>query len=205
MDSLCRVRNKIMYVLSWRTVSVLTRVLFLCLFPSLLRNSRNKHQNNSPVSAETARHSNTCIHYSIHSLHLQSSYSWWSSPASSYVRIQVELTMTEEYYRNHYSDVMMSPMASQIIGVSIVYSTVCSGADQRKHQSSAPLAFVRGIPQWPVNSPHKGSVTRKMFPFDDVIMKSLILNCTIHRCVVKIRITRRKWNVPLLKFFVTPE
>ena len=41
---------------------------------------------------------------------------------------------------------------------------------QRKHQSSASLAFVWGIHQWPVNSPHKWSVTRKMFPFDDVIM-----------------------------------
>ena len=37
------------------------------------------------------------------------------------------------------------------------------GADQRKHQSSASLAFVR----WPVNSPYKGPVARKMFPFDD--------------------------------------
>ena len=64
----------------------------------------------------------------------------------------------------------MSSMASQITGASIVYLTVSSGADQRKHQSSASLAFVRGIHRWPVNSPHKGSVTRKMFPFDDVIM-----------------------------------
>ena len=44
------------------------------------------------------------------------------------------------------------------------------GADQRKHQSSASLAFVRGIHWRPVNSPHKWPVTRKMFPFDDVIM-----------------------------------
>ena len=58
----------------------------------------------------------------------------------------------------------------QITGVSIVYSTVCSDADQRKHQSSASLAFVRGIHRWPVNSPHKWPVTRKMGPFDDVIM-----------------------------------
>ena len=64
----------------------------------------------------------------------------------------------------------MSAMASQITGVSIVYSTVCSGADHRKYQSSASLAFVRGIHRWPVNPPHKGPVTRKMFPFDDVIM-----------------------------------
>ena len=51
------------------------------------------------------------------------------------------------------------------------FSTVCSGADQRKHQSSALLDFVRGIHRWPVNSPHRGSVTRKMFPFDDVIVR----------------------------------
>ena len=51
----------------------------------------------------------------------------------------------------------------------------CSCADQRNHQSFAPLAFARGIQLWPVDSPHKGPVTRKMFPFDDVIMKSLII------------------------------
>ena len=39
-------------------------------------------------------------------------------------------------------------------------------------QSSASLAFVRGIHRWPVNSPYKWPVTRKMFPFDDVIMSS---------------------------------
>ena len=64
----------------------------------------------------------------------------------------------------------MRAMASQITGVSIVCSAVCSTADQRKHQRSASLAFVRGIHRWPVDSPHKGPVTRKMFPFDDVII-----------------------------------
>ena len=64
----------------------------------------------------------------------------------------------------------MSAMASQITGVSIVYSTFCSGTDQRKHQSSASLAFMKGIHRWPVYSPHKGPVTRKMFPFDNVDM-----------------------------------
>ena len=61
-------------------------------------------------------------------------------------------------------------MASQITSLTIVYSTVYSGADQRKHQSSTPLAFVQGIHRGPVNSPHTWPVTRKMFPFDDVIM-----------------------------------
>ena len=64
----------------------------------------------------------------------------------------------------------MSLMASQITSLTIVYSTVYSGADQRKHQSSASLAFVWGIHRGPVNSPHKWPVTRKMFPFDDAIM-----------------------------------
>ena len=77
----------------------------------------------------------------------------------------------------HYDYVTMSSMASQITSLTIVYSTVYSGADQRKHQSSAPLAFVRGIHRGPVNSPHKWPVTRKVFPFDDVIMYCLILLC----------------------------
>ena len=63
----------------------------------------------------------------------------------------------------HYSDIIMSTMASQITSVLIVYSTICSNADQRKHQSSASLAFVRRIHRWLVNSPHKGPVTWKIF------------------------------------------
>ena len=70
----------------------------------------------------------------------------------------------------HYDDVTMSLMASQITSLTIVYPTVYSSADQRKHQSPASLAFVRGIHRGPVNSPHKWPVTRKRFPFDDVIM-----------------------------------
>ena len=70
----------------------------------------------------------------------------------------------------HYNDFKMSAMASQIIDISIVYSTVCSGVDQRKDQSSMLLACVRGIHRWPVSSPRKWPVTRQMFPFYDVIM-----------------------------------
>ena len=62
----------------------------------------------------------------------------------------------------HYDDVIMGAMASQIPSLTIVYSAFYSGADQRKHQSSASLV--------PVNSPHKWPITRKMFPFDDVFM-----------------------------------
>ena len=64
----------------------------------------------------------------------------------------------------------MTMLASQITSLTVVYSIVYSGVHQRKHQSSASLAFVREIHRGPVNFPHKWPVTRKMFPFDDVIM-----------------------------------
>ena len=82
----------------------------------------------------------------------------------------------------------MGAIASQITSLTIVYSTVYSDADQRIHQSSASLAFVWGIHRGPVNSPHKWPVTRKMFPFDDVIMtipeSAACRNCVVHRYVV---------------------
>ena len=64
----------------------------------------------------------------------------------------------------------MGTIASQITSLTIVYLIVYSNADQWKDQSSASLAFVRWIHRGPVNSPHKWPVTRKIFPFDDVIM-----------------------------------
>ena len=70
----------------------------------------------------------------------------------------------------HYSDVIMSMIVSQITSVSIVCLTVCSCEDQRKQQSSASLDFVRRV-----DSPHKGPVTRTMFPLDDVIIPWLRL------------------------------
>ena len=78
-----------------------------------------------------------------------------------------------------HNDVIMSLMASKITSLTIVYSTVYSVTYQRKHQSSASLAFVRGFHRGPVNSPHKGPVTRKMFSFNDVIMLTVILEYLI--------------------------
>ena len=83
-----------------------------------------------------------------------------------------------------------------------------SRVDQRNHQSSASLAFVRGIHQWPVNSPHKGPVTRKMFPFDDVIMANRgpcrwfwgrtyrlwMIKCRDQQtCIVTLQLQTRAW------------
>ena len=85
--------------------------------------------------------------------------------------------LSQEY---HYSDIIMGVMASQITSLTIVYSAVYSGANQRKPQSSTSLAFVRGIHQWLVKSLHKWPVMQKMFPFDDAIMC-----CTIFpRCAL---------------------
>ena len=88
------------------------------------------------------------------------------------------------WYRYHYSDVIMSAMVYHITSLTIVYSTIYSGADKRKHQSSASLPFVGGISRWPVDSPHKGPVTQKMFPFDDVIMAA---------CLIGFRYLFHKW------------
>ena len=68
----------------------------------------------------------------------------------------------------------MGANASEITSLTVFYSTGYSGADRRKHQSSASLAFVRGIHRWPVNSPHKWPVRWKTFSFDDVIILSEI-------------------------------
>ena len=71
---------------------------------------------------------------------------------------------------SHYNDVIMGAIASQITSLTIVFSTIYLDTDQRKHQSSASLASVRGIHRVPVNFPHKWPLSRKMFPFDDFIM-----------------------------------
>ena len=96
---------------------------------------------------------------------------------------------------NHYNDVIMSAKASKITGVSIVYSTVVSDADERKHQSSVSLAFVRGIHRWPVNSPHKRPVTQKKFPFDDVIMPRKAQRASGHsHCSSTIQNSNVRWS-----------
>ena len=93
------------------------------------------------------------------------------------------------YASCNYSDVIISTIASNIASVSMIGSTVCSGPYQRKHQSFASQAFARGIHQWPVNSSHKGPVTRKMFPFHDIILRvchtlSLLISVTGNQMVI---------------------
>ena len=89
--------------------------------------------------------------------------SWVELVELSWVELSPPFMSISRFVEFHYNDVIMNAMASQITSLTIVYSTVYSGADQRKHQSSASLAFVWGIHRWPVRSPHIGSVTRKIF------------------------------------------
>ena len=104
---------------------------------------------------------------------------WRTCTVMSYLSIAdtiFEITLPPSPYHHscktcsHYSDVIMGAMVSQSPASRLFHSTVYSGADQRIHQSSPSLAFVRGIHRWPVNSPNKWPVTRKMFPFDDIFM-----------------------------------
>ena len=96
------------------------------------------------------------------------------SVTSGHANTDLQVCLYLRHVYEHYSDVIMGTMASQITSLTIVYSTVYSGADQSKHQSSASLAFVWGNHRGPVNSSHKWPVTRKMFPFDDVIMRTVV-------------------------------
>ena len=91
-------------------------------------------------------------------------------PLAKTYHLMVRMRQKMSSSKSHYSNVIMGAIASQITSLTIVYSTVHSGAHQRKHQSSVSLTFVRGIHREPVNSPHKWPVTWKMFSFDDVIM-----------------------------------
>ena len=91
-----------------------------------------------------------------------------------YMKLSFECSRIFFGLTTHYDDVIMTMLASQITSLTVVYSIVYSGVDQSKHQSSASLAFVQEIHRGPVNFPHKWPVTRKMFPFDDVIMNKRI-------------------------------
>ena len=128
------------------------------------------------------QHSNSRIRLVTHNFNLWSGKLSQSMPSlfifaspRRLISLPFFLMSERQHWKDHYDDVIMTMLASQITSLTVVYSIVYSGVNQRKHQSSASLAFVREIHRGPVNFPHKWPVTRKMFPFDDVIMYRLLI------------------------------
>ena len=95
-------------------------------------------------------------------------YNIWYDIYISFIMWQNELRL----WFNHYDDVIMRAMASQITSLTIVCSNVYSRRRSKESSKLRVAGLVRGVHQWAVNSPHKWPVTRKMFTFDDVIMQS---------------------------------
>ena len=107
---------------------------------------------------------------------------WWESHNIHYI---------PQNMRMHHNDVTLSIMASRITD----NSTVCLGLHKRKHQSMCYRPFVRGIHRWPMDSPHKGPVTRKAFLWYDVIMGLVLFGCVI----TSYRAIKRIWCAGYLR------
>ena len=105
--------------------------------------------------------------FSVQHPDYQINSAWWLWRVDSWRRLSISRFMcrsvSSQALQWHYSDLIMSTMASQRTAVWIVCSAFWLGTDQREHQSFESLAFVRGIHCWPVDSPHKGPITRKLF------------------------------------------
>ena len=153
---------------------VLNVALVHRVIPQILRPAQRLLQDNR-TTCDVNYRSNLCDGETILDL-FEIFYDWFTTyylSAKYYddrMTIPRILLIFHFIFSRHYSAVVMGAMASLITSLASVYSTVHPGVDQRKYQSSAPLAFVRGIHRRPVNSPHRWPVTQKMFPFDDVIM-----------------------------------
>ena len=127
------------------------------------------HVGNSIVCWSTCSAQHKKYHNLLHWSFVRGNHRWLGVSLQGPSKCSMSWRQNDKF---HYCDVIMVAMVSQIISLTIVYSIVHSGADQRKDQSSASLAFVRRVHRGPVNSPHKWPVTRKMFPFHDVIMST---------------------------------
>ena len=95
---------------------------------------------------------------------------------------RISSQLPSKFISMHYNDVVMTMMASQITSLTVVYSTVYSDAE-RKTSKLRVTGLCVGNSPGPVNSPHKWPITRKMFPFDDVIM-GLVQGCNISSALV---------------------
>ena len=180
MDLLCRVRNSTMYVLSWRTVSATTRVLFWYLFPWLLHNTENKHRNKPLVSSETVRHSSTYIILYI--------CRYRDDHVGSYITV-----MSHEHHN---------------ISIHWQINCLCNSLLEMNKNNKKLLItvlFVRAIEWWQVvDSPHKGPVMPKVFPCHDVscIYKYTYIMGLIQYGFQHNSVRKKKWWECCCKHFI---
>ena len=128
-------------------------------------NNNKKRTKGLPYPNKALQHRHVIRNYSLYFFQTLFKISW------KYVHTFSVILLPEKLFiSNHYNDVMMGAMAFQITSLTIVYSTVYSRQKSKKTSKLHVTALVRGIPRWPVNSPHKWPVMRKMFPFDYAIM-----------------------------------
>ena len=134
----------------------------------------------NPIKARSVLHS-AFDHQSMISSQWTQLHDWplRASDKVSFPQFQIWSTLIRWRYHTKWDIISVTsqwaPCASQISSIASVFSAVCSSAHEKQHQSSALLTFVREIHRWPVDSLHKGPVTRKMLPFDDVIMSCCIV------------------------------
>ena len=130
------------------------------------RRSRWQYPKPKLASGNKPSHINGLMQKRRNSMHILHKSYYGSRSSATAIHVTQSLAChgamdmwTSSARRIYYSDVIMGAMASQITSLTFIYPTVYSGANQRKHQISPSLAFVRGIHRWPVNSPHKMPVT----------------------------------------------
>ena len=156
------------YLNQWMMVDFLTHIYALLGLSDLTREDKpndNKETNGLPTSFQSGR-----VHYSGVIMGAMASQITSFATCCPAARLPSVPSDSRCEDRRRVSRSGTAADSGGQDGFAIVYSTIYSGVDRRKHQSSASLAFVREIHRWPVNSPHKGPVMRKMFPFDDVTM-----------------------------------
>ena len=127
-------------------------ILFLCYTESIDYKNSKVTFNNFIANVQINDTSLQIIFIKSHFLRVFGNFHWLVvSHAASVVDGSSGVVIAQPIYCGgyHYNDVIMGSTASQITSLTIVFSTVYSGADQRKHQSSASLAFVRWIHRAP--------------------------------------------------------
>ena len=100
-----------------------------------------------------------------------------TNPSKWYLLFDLDCALTQgsDFESKHYNDTIMGAIASQIIQPHDCLLNCLFRRITKKTSNLRVTCFARGINRWPLNSPHKGSVTRKMFPFDDVIMRGQVV------------------------------